>query len=216
VFASEKITVPVRAKKAGRRQSGESGPGFLKAEVALLAEPSEDADVVARVGSPGTLPLKAQFQEFYQVDLGAGRFAFVRKKDLEKGRKGPAAKLVHSISRAAPRLNVVAKSLATRDKSVSIDVLATDSTGGVQDVFVFVGNDKVFYMPNPSPKGSEMKFTFDAPLRPGINVITVVARENQDISTRHRVVVRKDGPNGEILPTPKDDLFGEDWEFGQD
>jgi hypothetical protein len=27
------------------------------------------------------------------------------------------------------------------------------------------------------------------------------------------MVVRRDGPNGEPLPTPKSELFGEDWEF---
>jgi carboxyl-terminal processing protease len=60
-----------------------------------------------------------------------------------------------------------------------------------------------------------MKFSLDAPLKSGVNVITVVARENQDVVARHRIVVRKDGKNGEILPTPKNDMFGEDWEFGE-
>jgi hypothetical protein len=30
------------------------------------------------------------------------------------------------------------------------------------------------------------------------------------------MVVRRDGPNGEALPTPKSELFGADWEFSGD
>jgi carboxyl-terminal processing protease len=44
-------------------------------------------------------------------------------------------------------------------------------------------------------------------------VVTVVAREDEHIATRRTMVVRRDGPNGEALPTPKSELFGEDWEF---
>jgi carboxyl-terminal processing protease len=47
-----------------------------------------------------------------------------------------------------------------------------------------------------------------------MNVITVVARENEDTATRHTMVVRRDGPNGEPLPTPKAETLGEDWDLG--
>ncbi len=60
---------------------------------------------------------------------------------------------------------------------------------------------------------SSMTFSLDAHLNPGVNVITVVARESEDTATRHTMIVRRDGPNGEVLPTPKTELFGADWEF---
>jgi carboxyl-terminal processing protease len=49
--------------------------------------------------------------------------------------------------------------------------------------------------------------TFDAdlPLRAGVNVVTVVARENPDTQTRRTFVVRRDGANGDLLQTPKTD-----------
>jgi hypothetical protein len=47
-----------------------------------------------------------------------------------------------------------------------------------------------------------------------VNVITVVARENEDTATRHTMVVRRDGPKGEPLPTPKAEMMGEDWDLG--
>ena len=82
------------------------------------------------------------------------------------------------------------------------------------DVYVFIGSHKVFYQSNR--KGTDplkASFNFEAQLEPGINVVTVVARENEDTATRTTMVVRRDGPNGEALTTPKGDEFGADWEF---
>jgi len=43
-----------------------------------------------------------------------------------------------------------------------------------------------------------------------VNVITVVARENVDTIGRKTLIIRRDGPNGEILASPKgeEDLEG--------
>jgi carboxyl-terminal processing protease len=62
----------------------------------------------------------------------------------------------------------------------------------------------------------KLDFAFDAQLKPGVNVITVVARENEDTASAQTLVVRRDGPNGEALPTPRGDNFGADWEFSDD
>jgi carboxyl-terminal processing protease len=95
---------------------------------------------------------------------------------------------------------------------VEIEGRATD-VDGVLDADIFVGTRKVFYQANQGKDNKEMAFTVKAELQPGVNMITVVARENEDTATRHTMVVRRDGPNGEPLPTPKSELFGADWEF---
>ena len=53
-----------------------------------------------------------------------------------------------------------------------------------------------------------MSFEADLPLRAGTNVVAIVARENPDTTTRKVFIIRKDGPNGELLASPKteDDL----------
>jgi carboxyl-terminal processing protease len=74
------------------------------------------------------------------------------------------------------------------------------------DAYIFVGSRKVFYHSNRN--GSDprhMAFDADLPLRPGVNVVTIVARENPDTTTRRTFIVRRDGGNGELLPTPKTD-----------
>ena len=120
------------------------------------------------------------------------------------------------LTRSPPLLEVAPSSLATRSGSVKISGVARDGDQ-VRDAYVFVGTRKVFYMSNR--KASDPKrlpFAFDAELTPGVNIITVVARENEDVLTAQTLVVRRDGPNGEALTTPKRDTFAADWEFEGD
>ena len=77
-----------------------------------------------------------------------------------------------------------------------------------------LGARKVFYQSNKkSSEPNKLTFGLDVALNPGVNVINVVARESEDTATRRTIVVRRDGPNGESLPTPKAELLGYDWEF---
>jgi carboxyl-terminal processing protease len=74
------------------------------------------------------------------------------------------------------------------------------------DAYIFVGSRKVFYRSNRNgadPK--RMAFDADLPLRPGVNVVTVVARENPDTTSHRTFIVRRDGANGELMATPKTD-----------
>ena len=47
--------------------------------------------------------------------------------------------------------------------------------------------------------------------RPGVNSIVVAARDTPDTTTRRVVVVRRDGPDGSIMKTPKSDDPIDDW-----
>lgn len=53
-----------------------------------------------------------------------------------------------------------------------------------------------------------MSFEADLPLRPGSNVVGIWARETPDTTSHKVFIIRKDGPNGELLASPKteDDL----------
>ncbi len=215
-FSSEKITIPIFGANTARKLKPASGVRKAISDVSLLAQPHANADKVGSLKKGEKVHLLASFGEFVQVRLNKERFAFVKTTDLDEASGKAATSLAFSpeLSRAAPRLQVKVQALATRGDSIHLEVFASDESGGVQDAFIFVGNRKVFYKPNPQKSGKEMKFTLEVPLKPGVNVITVVARENKDVSTRHRVVVRKDGPQGEILATPRNSIFGEDWDFG--
>jgi carboxyl-terminal processing protease len=62
-----------------------------------------------------------------------------------------------------------------------------------------------------------MPFEADLPLRPGVNIVSVYARENPDTRAQKVFIIRRDGPNGELLQTPKtDDELSESTAGGDD
>ena len=120
-------------------------------------------------------------------------------------RAGRRSCIEDSMGHAPPALEIPQPQLATRDPHTLVHGMASDDAR-LLDTFIFVGSRKVFYRSNRTgPDLKKMSFDADLPLRPGVNVVTIVARENPDTTTRRTYVVRRDGPNGELLPTPKTD-----------
>lgn len=189
--------------RAGAAAAGIRGQALLAApEVARLAKGS----VVERLGTLG---------EFTKVALGGARFGFIETRALEDAGAAPTAvKLEPILARSPPLLEVSTGALATREETMTVEATATDGDR-VLDTFVFVAGRKIFYQSNrngPDPK--RVSIRVPAKLRPGVNVITVVARENDDTVSRYTRIVRRDGPNGEALTAPKGEELGEDWTFG--
>ena len=109
------------------------------------------------------------------------------------------------MAHAPPALEIPQPQLATRDPHTVVHGAASDDMR-LLDTYIFVGSRKVFYRSNRNgPDSKRMAFDADLPLRPGVNVVTVVARENPDTTTHRTFIVRRDGPSGELLATPKTD-----------
>ena len=122
---------------------------------------------------------------------------------------------MYKLTTRKPTLDVAPASLATREKKIRIKGTAKDGDQ-LLDAYIFVGAQKVFYQSNKNGTDNKsMAFDQEVELQPGVNVVTVVARENEDVATAHSLVVRVDGPNGEALPTPKRESFGSDWVFSE-
>jgi carboxyl-terminal processing protease len=144
--------------------------------------------------------------EFVKVSLGDGRFGFVESNEVEAG-GSPQANVTfeEAMSHAPPVIEVNALALATRDASAVIRGTAADGER-LLDSYIFVNSRKVFYQSNRN--GSDLKsmaFSADLPLRPGVNLVNIIARENPETVGHKTFVVRRDGKSGELLPTPKTD-----------
>jgi carboxyl-terminal processing protease len=64
----------------------------------------------------------------------------------------------------------------------------------LRDVFIFANEQKVFFKVVPEAGGStRMDFAADVPLKPGNNVITVFAREDEEFQARRTVFVHRRG-----------------------
>jgi carboxyl-terminal processing protease len=211
--ASEKPKLPVVKSPLAIRPV--TGLVSVPALAGVRGQPLAAAPVVGQLAKGSVLERLGVFQDYTKVSLGDSRFGFVETRALRDLAAGtPKVQFEPVLSHSPPLLEVAPASLATRETKIRVAGHATDSDR-VKDVFVFVGPRKVFYQSNG--KASDPKrldFAFDAELQPGVNVITVVARESEDTVERRTMIVRRDGPRGEALPTPKAEAMGEDWDLG--
>jgi carboxyl-terminal processing protease len=138
-----------------------------------------------------------------RVSLGDGRPGWVPASQLGSG---PASgKLVFDKSRMPPRLTVdYGHTLTTRTRMLKLSGKAVDDAR-IRDMYIFVGARKVFYLSNSGTDTKSLPFGAEVPLEPGINYVSVFARENQDVVTRQTFVVRRDGEDGSLLETPEHD-----------
>ncbi len=208
-FTTEKIKMPVEAP--GKVEAA-SGNRKAKGDSAKLYDRAKDAVPFGKLASGTTVQLLGKVGEYDKISLGSGRYAFAKDAELESSDSSPAKGAIafeDIYSHAPPELSIEPGALATRAETMTIKGKANGNER-LLDVFGFVGGRKVFYQSNKGaadPKTAT--FSVDVPLKPGVNVINIVARENPDSTTRRVVVVRRDGPDGSILKTAKDDDTGE-------
>jgi carboxyl-terminal processing protease len=199
----EKVRLPIMDPLVVAASSGAQaakGPG-----ADLRNEPDPSGRVFARLaGGEGATAL-GMANGYVKLALGEGRYAFAKASDLEAAH-GPVSSPVafeDAMAHAPPAVDVPQPQLATRDTHTLVRGSAVDDAQ-LLDAYIFVGARKVFYRSNRNGQDPKrMGFDADLPLRPGVNVVTVVARENPDTVTHRTFIVRRDGVNGELLPTPK-------------
>jgi carboxyl-terminal processing protease len=157
-----------------------------------------------RLGAGTAVNVTGTVGDLTKVSLGDNRFGFVKSSELEAGSTpSPTVAFEEVMRRYPPAVEVQPVALSTKDDKIQIKGTAQDADK-ILDGYVFVGNKKVFYRSNRgSADPQHMTFDTSVPLRPGVNVITLVARENVDTVGRRTIIIRRDGTNGEILPTPK-------------
>jgi carboxyl-terminal processing protease len=141
---------------------------------------------------------------YVKVKLSESRSAFMEVAAVTEG--GTAADEVAFTTlydHAPPTLTVAAAALTSTTDTIKVDVAAEDDVK-LLDMYMYVGSRKLFYQSNrDGADPRKASFSYDVPLQPGVNVITVVARETPDTTTRRTVIVRRDGSDGSIMKTPK-------------
>lgn len=203
--AMEQLVVPI-IKQAQQPTTPTAGQIILPEGTELRERPLADSKAVAKVQKgAAALNVTAQLPGFMRVELEDGSPAWVAAdKGLPTETKvggTPSPILAHM----PPDLELKAPELVTRAPNLPISGSAHDDAL-VRDVYIFVGPRKVFYQPNRTSEApTRIDFNAEVPLREGTNYVTVVARESNEVVSRETFVVRRDGPNGELLETPKND-----------
>jgi carboxyl-terminal processing protease len=144
-----------------------------------------------------------------KVSLGEGRFGFVRNADVDAGRQPPAVVAFEdTMAHAPPVIEIADPALATRDTHTEVHGTTSDGDR-LLDSYIFVNSRKIFYRSNRNGQDPKsMAFAADLPLRPGVNVVSVISRENPETMGHKTFIIRRDAPDGALMTTPKteDDL----------
>lgn len=196
-FAAEKLQLPVTEAPVAQLEPRQ-GTVRVAEKTELLASPQADAAVVARLPQAAVLATEAATKGFYRVQLDSGRFAFVRSGDAREVRSkaAPPKALTWVARRTPPEIRLDQDTangglVATGDRfTLSGEVRDAE---GLQDVYVLVNDQKVYFQGVPAKQEGERKVKFSASfsLKEGNNNVLVVARESADFASRRTLVIRR-------------------------
>jgi carboxyl-terminal processing protease len=202
-YLVEKLAFPVRPATTKAKKT--RGIVQANAAVPVLAAADAGARIVGRLDSGARAESVGAVNGFVQIHLGGGNlYGFVAEGavapsrgavtnapgtpqglSIVYGRDPPVITFVDAGGKALRE--VVTTTAATFD----VDARITDD-GPVADSYIFVGDQKVFYQrlagsAGRGPTATALKHRVT--LKPGVNVITVVAREDDEFAQREVLTV---------------------------
>lgn len=195
VYAIEKLEIPL-AKPLVVTELDQPLTMSSRVTTPVREAPSADAREVAALLPAAAVEVVAESGEYVRVRIGEGRFGWVRRSELNTT-EGPVSEAPVDLAiNSPPELVVADLSAVVRQPTIAIHGSASDEAR-VRDVYVFVGEDKVFFKPNTDRQNpGHLEFEAEIPLEMGLNYITVVAEETADLDTRLVFAVRRDRLDG--------------------
>ena len=184
------------------------GDVMVKAASTIHAGAADDTSVVGTALKGASYPAVATFGAWTKIKLDATgtKVGFIANQAVTTGGAGTSP-FTATYNTTPPLINLTSKSLETRGDSFKLQGTVTDEQR-VEDVYIFVSNPtakveskKVFYRSNRGNKSDRtLDFASDLPLWPGSNMVTIVARENNDVRSVKTVYVYKDAPRTAATP----------------
>jgi len=202
-YVSEKLDWPV-AVDAPARTAASGAVRVEAAQAVIRSGASGTAAEIALAKKGVVLPIQARLGDFYRVEWQKGEAGFVAVEDVKPTKAARSGAVALTWQREPPRIALVPDP-AKGSPVVESDTWkltgtasvppSTDPAGRLRDVFVFVNDQKVFFKVVPEETGAQkLEFTTDVPLKAGQNVVTVVAREDEEFQSRRSVVVFRRPP----------------------
>ncbi|HYG68024.1 MAG TPA: peptidase S41, partial [Anaeromyxobacteraceae bacterium] len=203
-YVSEKLELPI-AKATAAPEPATGVVRVQAAEAALRSGASDAAPPIATAKKGAVLPVDAKIGPFYRVQWAKGRFAFASEADVAAAAKGVRSGAIAAVwQREPPRITLVpdpakgppvVDSETFRLEGSALVPPSADPSARLRDVYVFVGEQKVFFKVVPeSDAAPKLDFAADLPLEPGINLVTVFARESDEFQSRRSMVVYRTPP----------------------
>jgi len=177
-------------------------------QVTLATGASAEAPAIAVAKRGAVMPAAGRVGDLVRLEWAKGRFGWTPVAELEAA-PGPrssaaAAAAVEVWQREPPRIvltpNPALGAPVLDGEKLHIEGSASVPPGVVgartrlRDVFIFANEQKVFFKVVPESGGAtRVDFAADVPLKPGNNVVTVFAREDEEFQARRTFYVNRRG-----------------------
>lgn len=198
-----------------------SPPAPTAGIVAVRAEGARLRSVPDPAADPiGTLPPGARLRRTHTApgwvrvglpdEPGArrGYAGWVSQDEVQetRGRPSPSVPLAVRLANAQPRLAFPEPPPpAVREADLVVRGIVEDDDP-ILDLYAFVGENKVFYTNHRGAADPRrLEFSITLPLRGGSNVVTLFAREANEVTTTRDLVIRRDAPDGSTMATEDDE-----------
>jgi carboxyl-terminal processing protease len=165
-------------------------------DVAVRGVNAVDAPAVST--ATGAVRADAKLGEWYRVPLGDRVFGWVAATEVEAQSEGGNVSypgLKPAALQGPPVITLVDRPGGGSVKTGAL-TLSGEALGGrlIQDLFIYVNNKKVFFKSNSAPEADKQRMRFSArvPLEAGVNRITVIAREDEELSSRQTLFVHRE------------------------
>jgi carboxyl-terminal processing protease len=138
----------------------------------------------------------ARYGAWWRVPRIEGGYAWVSAAEVDAGPDSAGSPLLEpAVLQAPPVITLAEKSPLTDVKDATL-TLSGEALGQrvVRDLLIFVNNRKVFFKSNAGATDADrgrLKFSARVPLESGVNRITVVAREDDDMASRQTLYVNR-------------------------
>lgn len=195
---SEKLVFPIAADSAGPTLA--NGTVRITRTVELREGAADDAPVIgtARGGTTFRMTGKAG-NHHVRIELATGRPGFLPTSAITRVGTTAANPIWEQRWRVTPpTVTLATHGLETTEGRVRLSGTVQDDNH-VEDVYVIVANRhakidarKVFYRSNRGGKTPDrLDFIADIPLWPGNNMVTIVARENDEVRSAHTIFLHR-------------------------
>jgi carboxyl-terminal processing protease len=202
-YVSERIVIPLSADGPARV----AADGLVKvvAPQAVIRSGADEASPAVATAPQGVvLPVNGKVGSIWRVEWEKGRSGYVAASAVQATRGKREGAASPAWQREPPRIAllpdpalgapIVDAPTLRISGTASVPNGAPGTTTRLRDVFVFVNDQKVFFRVVPDGQATSIDFAADVPLKPGNNVVSVVAREDEEFQARRTFVVHRREP----------------------
>ncbi|MCK9459982.1 MAG: S41 family peptidase [Proteobacteria bacterium] len=194
VYVAQRLEFPLVPPRAVA--AAEEMASVVRDRVPARDAPAPDARIAALLPRASVYPLRARVDGFARLDLGDGHVGWVLGADVAPASAAEPSPPADIRIQSPPAVALDAVAAVVTRGTVRISGRASDSDK-VRDVYIFVGDEKVFFKANTDPANpGELSFAADVALEPGMNFVTVVAEESAELDARRVIAVRRDRVDG--------------------